>query len=72
MTKTQKGLTVDELDVIDLLGNAQDRFALLPICHEDDDDEFRRAINAAQNIIMARAAVRTCPDDGFSYEEGFE
>ncbi len=45
--------------VIFLLCKAWDKFLELPEAHPDDNTEFRHAIHAAQNIILARVGRRT-------------
>jgi hypothetical protein len=44
----------DELAVINALTEAWNRFVGLPVRHPDDSDEFRRAIHAAQRLILVR------------------
>ena len=55
-------MTKQELKVIDHLAKAMNKFEELPVMHSDDFDEFFRAIHAAQNIVMAREAVRAYPE----------
>jgi hypothetical protein len=47
----------DEDKVLDHLVMAWNAFLTLEARHPDDDQEFRQAIHAAQNIVMARAAT---------------
>lgn len=54
-------LTERELKVIDMLAQAAMEFSSLPVCHQSDEREFESAVHVCQNIIMARAAVRTIP-----------
>jgi len=60
-----------ELLVIDDLAAAYQRFRKLPICHASDLKEFEAAVHTAQNIVMARAAVRRHPD-AFKRRKGFK
>jgi hypothetical protein len=55
-------MTKHELKVIKLLAEAYQSFSELEVYHPEDDGEFVRAVHAAQNIVMARAAVRRQPD----------
>ncbi len=48
----------DEQSVIDHLAAAWNVFLSLSPLHPDDLDEFRRAIHAAQHIIMSRPVAR--------------
>lgn len=57
-----RGLTKSELQVVCNLANAMNAFRELPVCHPSDLPEFEQAIHACQNILMARAAVRSHPD----------
>lgn len=51
-------LTDDERAVIDALAEAWNRYVTLPIEHDDDQDEFRRAIHAANAKVMMRPGRR--------------
>jgi len=51
-------LPIKELMVVSHLVLAWNEFVELEILHQDDQDEFRRAIHAAQRIIMARPIQR--------------
>lgn len=51
-------MTPEELEVIDLLGQAFNKFVELPILHFMDQREFCTAIHAAQNIVLSRAGLR--------------
>lgn len=51
-------LTKEELEVLDHLGEAFNRFQALPTIHPRDLPEFVLAIHAAQNIVLARPALR--------------
>lgn len=44
--------------VVDALAEAWNRYLDLPIEHQDDVDEFRRAIHTAQEKVLARPARR--------------
>lgn len=48
----------DERAILDVLGQAWNMFLNVPETHPDDKDEFRRAIHAAQNIVLALPAWR--------------
>ncbi len=48
----------EEKKVFELLGKAFDEFILLPMLHHADLTDFVAAIHAAQNIILARPAMR--------------
>lgn len=52
-------LTPDENRVLETLGCAWNEYCALPPMHPHDADEFMRAIHAAQNIVLARAAMRS-------------
>lgn len=67
MTETEQ----NELRVIDDLADAYSRFSRLPPCHDSDLKEFEAAIHTAQNIVMARSAVRRHPDV-FKRRRGFK
>ena len=47
-----------EKAVIDALAEAWNRYVELPVEHNDDLDEFRRAIHAAQAKVFMRPARR--------------
>lgn len=47
-----------EREVLRLLGEAAVKFAKLPGLHPSDRPEFVIAIHAAQNIVLARGALR--------------
>jgi len=49
---------LEEQAVLDNLAAAWNAFLLLPIIHEADRVEFVSAIHAAQNIVLARTALR--------------
>jgi hypothetical protein len=50
-------LTVKEFRVINYLADAWDSFLMLPVLHKDDENEFRTAIHALQEKVLARPAV---------------
>src|ERR1039458_2403469 len=52
-------MTKEELSVISQLVIAWNNFLLLPVEHPDEQEEFRRAIHAAQNIVAARSGYRS-------------
>lgn len=52
-------MTIPEKLVLDTLASAWNQFILLPVLHKDDQDEFRHAIHAAQNVVLAREGMRT-------------
>lgn len=58
MTVDARHLTGGESTSLKLLAQAWDEFVQLPAAHPDDVEEFRRAIHAAQNIILARPTWR--------------
>jgi hypothetical protein len=64
-------VTKAELKVLDMLGDAYTAFTQLPQCHDSDLLEFEQAVHRAQNIIMARDAIRNHPKY-FSVKEGFK
>lgn len=47
-----------ELEVLNSLAEAWNKFISLPEIHSDDKLEFRTAIHTAQNIILARPTLR--------------
>lgn len=51
-------MTNEEVEVLDLLGEAATAFASLPTEHTADLNEFVLAIHAAQNIVLSRAGLR--------------
>lgn len=51
-------LSDDEIQITQKLGEIWGLFLELPQLHPDDEDEFRFAIHAAQNIILARPGCR--------------
>lgn len=51
-------LTEDERAVVDALAAAWNRYVALPIEHQDDQDEFRRAIHAANAKVLMRPGRR--------------
>ena len=51
-------LTADERAVAVKLAEAWNLFLALPIEHQDDTDEFRRAIHAAQAKVLMRTGRR--------------
>lgn len=54
-----RDLTKKEIMVLNALGQAWNLFLDLPIVHNDDYDEFRHTIHAAQALIQARPAIDT-------------
>ena len=51
-------MTESERYVVAQLAGAWNAFLALPIQHQDDVDEFRRLIHAAQEKVLARPAIR--------------
>lgn len=51
-------MTPDEIDALDKLADAWNAFNKLPELHPDDKGDFRHAVHQAQNIVMARVALR--------------
>jgi hypothetical protein len=49
-------LSPEEQDLVKKLGECFSDFTKLPVLHPADEDEFMRAIHAAQNIVLARPA----------------
>lgn len=52
-------LTPEENEVMAHLTRAYNGFLKLPVAHTHDEPEFVLAINAAQNIILARVGLRS-------------
>jgi hypothetical protein len=52
-------MTPEEQRVLDHLAQAWNAYLALPVVHTDDMAEFRQAIHAAQNIVLARPSVRS-------------
>lgn len=50
-----------EKKVIASLVKAYNRFIELPVMHPSDQAEFCQGINALQNIVMSREAIRAEP-----------
>lgn len=55
-------MTESEIIILDKLSEAWNEFLKLEIYHPDDTDELRFHIHAIQTLIMARKAVRDCPN----------
>ena len=51
-------LAEDEAAVVQKLAEAWDLFLALPVEHDDDVDEFRRVIHAAQAKVLMRPGRR--------------
>lgn len=51
-------LTKNEKAVVDALASAWNLYVSLPIEHQDDQDEFRRAIHAANAKVLMRPGRR--------------
>ncbi len=51
-------ITEEEKQIIGILGEAYKKFIRLPILHTADQREFMHAIHIAQNIVLARSALR--------------
>ena len=54
----QTGVTLDELDLVDLLSECNQNFAIMPEECDADADDFVFHIRALQNIVLARSALR--------------
>lgn len=55
-------LTIEELNLVDLLADAYNAFSKLQgDRHACDIEEFATAIHAAQHLVMIRSAVRDHP-----------
>jgi hypothetical protein len=52
-------LTKREAKVVELLGEAATAFRDLEPEHPSDQEEFVRAIHAAQNVVLSRVGVRS-------------
>lgn len=52
-----RDLTHDEAEVGEILGEAWNRFALLPVVHPSDRAEFVHHLHALQNIVLSRPAM---------------
>ena len=64
-----QGLTPDEIKVLNLLGEAWNEYVKLDAKHPDDNDDFRRAIHQAQQLIAIRVARRVDPVIWYQPEE---
>lgn len=51
-------MTKDEIEILDMLAVANNKFKELPQLHPSDIPEFVHAVHNAQNIVMSRAAHR--------------
>jgi len=51
-------MTDQEQKVLDQLANAWNEFLKLPLVHNDELPDFRKAIHDAQRIIMARPEIK--------------
>lgn len=56
-------LTEGERQVVNALADAWNAFLELKPVHPDDQVEFRQAIHAAQNIVMARPVLKNKSED---------
>ena len=52
-------ITDEENEVMNLLGEAWNKFTALPVLHGSDKADFQYAIHLAQNIILARVGMRS-------------
>lgn len=50
--------TEDERRLVDQLGDCWDAFLQLPVVHADARAEFRILIHRAQDMVLARTALR--------------
>lgn len=57
-------LTIQELRVVGLLGEAWNAFLAMPIEHPDERTEFRHAIHQAQHLVLARVGARQINQPG--------
>jgi hypothetical protein len=64
-------LNTEEMNVITMLTDAYTAFVALPTAHSDDVEMFSTAINSAQNVVMARSAIREHPEE-FSHDSSFK
>jgi len=55
-------LTGEEAQILYSLADAWNRFVALDKKHPDDNDDFRRAIHQAQQLIAMRVARRVDPE----------
>lgn len=51
-------LEPNEVEIIDILADAWNKFLKLKVLHPNDTGEFLQAIHAAQNIVMSRPVAR--------------
>lgn len=58
-------MTEQETEALKPLVEAWERFLRFPVEHPDDLEEFRRAIHAAQKIILCRPARRALADQAW-------
>lgn len=69
-TDTQCTLKAEEQEIAQLLGDAWSLYCKLSVEHPYEKTEFGNAINACQNIILSRPAVRALVDKGQGYKGG--
>ncbi len=55
-------MTEQEIIILNKLAEAWNEFLKLDKFHPSDNSEFSEAIHKAQLIVMARKAVRDCPE----------
>lgn len=55
-------LTVEEKEVLQMLGTAFNKFLTLPNRSQDDNSEYRDAIHRCQQLIALRVARRANPE----------
>lgn len=60
----EHAITEAEHRIVEMLGIVYNEYTKLPVIHSQDKVEFMRAIHAAQNIVLARSALR---QTGFGY-----
>lgn len=58
-----RDLTKEERALVEALGACASDHHQLPVIHQSDEDEFVRAIHAAQNIVLARPAVEAIKEE---------
>lgn len=56
-------MTPEEREVLQILGEAWNKFAGLPVLHMADHTEFSAAIHQAQNIVLARPGMRELKEE---------
>lgn len=70
LNNTHMALNTQELALCDKLADCWNDFLQLEIMHPSERTEFMNAIHSAQNIVMARSAVRAHPDKFYRMLDG--